>query len=50
MSAFWLDCSIYSHLMLIQTYICKYIFLSHVILFNGPHFTAFFAFNQYFVM
>ena len=34
---------IYSHLMLIQTYICHYIFL-YVLhhLFYGPHFTAFF--------
>ena len=36
MSALWSYCFIYSHLMLIQTYICQYIFLSHVILFYGP--------------
>ena len=32
MSALWSYCFIYSHLMLIQTCICQYIFLSHSIL------------------
>ena len=43
MSGLWSYCFIYSHLMLIQTYICQYISLSHVILFYGPHVTAFFC-------